>query len=88
MQYEGPLQKSFEEMPPVVSRYDATTDLFRDAVETARLGIQQSLAGSERVGEAVKPKLTIDLSHKSIEGIRDEVVDILKRDVERYGLMI
>ena len=74
-------------MLPGVPRYD-TTNLFRDAVESARLGIQQSLAGSERVGEAVKPKLTIVLSHKSIEAIRDEVVDIVKRDVERYDLII
>lgn len=82
MQYEGPSQKSFEEMQPVVPQSDAA-DLFRGAVETARLGIQQSLAGSEKVGEAVKPKLTIDLSHRFLEGIPDEVVEILKRDVER-----
>lgn len=69
-------------MPPAVSCYDAA-DLFREAVETARHGIQQSFAGSEKVGEAVKPKLTIDLSHKSIEELPDEIADILKRDVER-----
>lgn len=85
MQYEGSIQTSLEETLPAVSRYD-TTDLFRDAVKTARLRIQQSLVGSERVGEAVRPKLTIDLSHKSIESIPDEVVDLLKKDVERYDL--
>lgn len=71
-------------MPRVLSREDAT-DLFRDSVEKARFGIQQSLAGSERVGEAVKLKLTIDLSHKSIETMPDEIVEIVKRDVDRYG---
>jgi hypothetical protein len=52
-------------------------------VEVARFGIQRSLAGNERVGEAVKPKLTIDLSHQSIERVPEEVVEILKVDVER-----
>lgn len=52
-------------------------------METARLGIQQSLAGNEKVGDAVKPKLTIDLSHRSIDRVTEEVVEILKVDVER-----
>lgn len=91
VRYEGPSRESIQEMPPVLSRQDAI-DLFLESVETARamarFGIQQSLAGSEKVGEAVKLKLTIDLSHKSIEIMPDEIVDILKRDVERYGCAI
>lgn len=84
VRYEGPSRESsFQEMPSILSP-EAALDLFRDAVEMARLG-QQSLAGSERVGEAVKLKLTIDLSHKSIEQIPSEIVELLKRDVERYG---
>ena len=59
-------------------------EIFQEAVENARRGIQQSLAGSEKVGEAVNLKLTIDLSRRSLEGLPDEVVDIVKRDVERY----
>lgn len=69
-------------MPPVLSR-QAAFELFRNSVENAQFRIQQSLAGSERVGDAVKLKLTIDLSHQSIENMSDQIVDILKRDVER-----
>lgn len=61
-----------------------TIELFRDAVETARQGIQQSLAGSERVVEVVNPKLTVDLSHQYIERIPEAVVDILKPGVQMY----
>lgn len=52
-------------------------------MEAARFGIQRSLAGNEKVGDAVKPKLTIDLSHQSIDRVPEEVVEILKVDVER-----
>lgn len=59
-------------------------EIFQEAVENARRGIAQSLAGSEKVGEAVNLKLTVDLSRRSLEGVPNEVVDIVKRDVERY----
>ena len=59
-----------------------TVTLFRNAVEAARQGIQQSLAGSERVVEAVNPKLTVDLSHHGIDRIPEAVVDILKPGVQ------
>lgn len=58
-------------------------------MESARLGIQQSLAGSDKdkVGEAIRAKLTVDLSHRSIEDMPEEIVDIVKRDVEGYGFI-
>lgn len=62
--------------------YDAPS-IFQQVVETARDGMQRSLAGNEKVGDAVKPKLTIDLSHQSIERVPEEAVEILKVDVER-----
>lgn len=63
--------------------------LFHEAVESARLGIQQSLAGSDKdkVGEAIRAKLTVDLSHRSIEYMPEEIVDIVKRDVEGYDFI-
>ena len=67
-----------------MSSYE-TVNLVRSAVDNARQGMQQSLEGSERVGEAVKLKLTVDLGHKGIEMLPEEVVQILKRDVERYA---
>lgn len=66
----------------IASRYDIRS-IFQEAVEVARFGIQRSLAGNEKVGDAVKPKLTIDLSHQSIEIVPEEAVEILKVDVER-----
>lgn len=46
--------------------------------------MEQSLAGSERIGDAVNLKLTIDLSNQSLRNVPDEVVEIIRRDVERY----
>lgn len=62
--------------------YDESS-IFQQAVEAARFAMQRSLAGNEKVGDAVKPKLTIDLSHQSIERVPEEVVETLKVDVER-----
>lgn len=58
-------------------------------MESARLGIQQSLAGSDKdkVGEVIRAKLTVDLSHRSIEDMPEEIVDIVKRDVEGYDFI-
>lgn len=83
VRYEGPSRESFEPGEEGLSGPD-TIELFQNAVETARQGIQQSLAGSERVVEAVNPKLTVDLSHQYIEKIPEAVVDILKPGVQMY----
>lgn len=88
VKYEGPSQQSFQEMQSSQGTQDrltayGTAELFRKSVETARLKFQQSLAGSEKVHEAIKPNLTIDLKRREISELRDEVVDILKKDVER-----
>lgn len=81
-----PPPNSAGEISSVLSGVEAV-GLFREAVESARLGIQQSLAGSDKdkVGEAIRAKLTVDLSHRSIEDMPEEIVDIVKRDVEGYG---
>ena len=63
--------------------YRETVDTVLSTVETARQSIQQSLSGSERVGDTVQLKLTIDLGHKRIGDLPDEVIDIFRRDVER-----
>ena len=60
-----------------------TIDLVDGTVETARQSMQQSLSGSERVSDAVQLKLTIDLGHKRIGDLPDEVIDIFRRDIER-----
>lgn len=81
--YEGTMQESFLDVPVSATGY-AAVDVFRQAVDIARQGIRQSLAGSEEAGEAVKLKLTLDLKGKSLQDLPDEVVDIVKDEVERY----
>ena len=73
--------------PPVVARLltqEETLELTRRAVENGLRETKRSLAGSEDVSEAVKPKLTIDLGHSNIVRIPEPVVDIIKDEVERY----
>jgi hypothetical protein len=61
-----------------------TIEVAQNAVQTARQGMQQSLLGEdEQVGEAVKLKLTIDLSRQRIEVVPEEVIQILRKDCER-----
>ena len=57
--------------------------VFQDAVDLARRSMEQSLAGSEKIGEAVNLRLTIDLSDRPFVKIPEEVIDIIKREVER-----
>lgn len=72
--------------PPVVSRLltqEETMELARRAVENGLRETKRSLAGSEDVSDAVKPKLTIDLGYSNIVRIPEPVVDIIKDEVER-----
>lgn len=58
-------------------------ELARRAVENGLRETKRSLAGSEDVSDAVKPKLTIDLGYSNIVRIPEPVVDIIKDEVER-----
>lgn len=72
--------------PPVVARLltqEETMELTRRAVENGLRETKRSLAGSEDVSDAVKPKLTIDLGYSNIVRIPEPVVDIIKDEVER-----
>lgn len=57
--------------------------VFQDAVDAARRSMEQSLAGGEKIGGVVNLKLTIDLSERGLMKVPEEVVDIIKREVER-----
>ena len=61
-----------------------SVELFQETVETAKQGIQQSLAGTGKAGEALRPKLTVDLKSRNLGQIPSEVVTIIKQDVERW----
>lgn len=64
--------------------HEETIELARRAVESGIQDTKRSLAGSEAVTDVVKPKLTIDLGHSHIVRIPEQVVDIIKDEVERY----
>ena len=65
---------------------EETTELFRSKVEDARQDTEHALAGNEDVSEAVRPKLTLDLGHSKIARLPENVVDIIKAEVERLSL--
>jgi len=58
--------------------------LTRNVVDATRQEMRQTLRGTEDAGEALKLSLTIDLSRRGIAEMPDEMVQILKHDVERY----
>ena len=82
--YGEPLQQPFLNVTSNTSDY-GVIDIFQEAVTKARQTIKQSLAGSEEVGEAVNLKLSIDLKSSGLQEVPEEVADIVKSDVERYG---
>ncbi|EAS33052.3 RAM signalling pathway protein domain-containing protein [Coccidioides immitis RS] len=65
---------------------EETLQLTKNAVENGLQETKRSLAGSEAVGDVVRPKLTIDLGHKNIGWVPDEIVDIIKDEVARLSL--
>ena len=81
--YEAQTPDPYEPPEPTLSPSETIT-LARNVVEAARRE-QESLNGDENVGEAVKLSLTVDMGRKGIESLPEEVVYILKRDVERYA---
>ena len=80
-QYTQSLHLINDTSKPLTTR--ESVELFQETVETAKQGIQQSLGGSGRAGEALRPKLTVDLSRQNLSQIPSEVVGIIKQDVER-----
>lgn len=56
--------------------------LARDAMRNA-LESENQVAEAGAVGASLKPGVTVDLSRKNIEKIPEEVVDIVKNELER-----
>ena len=65
---------------------EQTTELFKRAIEDARQETCNALAAGREISDIVKPKLTIDLGHSRITRITDEVINLIKNDVERLSL--
>ncbi|MCJ1390463.1 RAM signaling network component [Xylographa bjoerkii] len=85
LKYEGPTPSNLQSPDTALSSSETMT-LVRKVVQIERQAVQQSLESSEGVGDAVKLKLTIDLSRQRIGTIPEEVIHILRRDVERLVL--
>jgi len=60
--------------------------LAREAMRNALEENQTKAADASEVSSELKPGVTIDLSHKSIQRFPEEVVDIIKHELERYYL--
>ena len=85
VRHEEPSRESFESMEDLLSPQE-TVMLFRNAVDNARQAMQQSLMGSEKIGEVIQLKLTIDLNRQRIQTVPSEVSRIMNKDVERCGM--
>lgn len=62
--------------------------LAREAMKVALEENQTKAAETSGVSNELKPGVTIDLSHKNIQKFPDEVVDIIKNELERYAFSI
>jgi hypothetical protein len=61
--------------------------LAQEAMKNALEENETKAAEASGVSNELKPGVTIDLSHKSIQVFPDEVVDIIKNELERYGFL-
>jgi hypothetical protein len=59
-------------------------DLAKEAMKNALEENETKAAEASGVSNELKPGVTIDLSHKNIQIFPDEVVDIIKNELERY----
>jgi hypothetical protein len=59
--------------------------LAKEAMRNALEENQTKAAETSGVSNELKPGVTIDLSHKQIQKFPEEVVDIIKNELERYG---
>ena len=62
--------------------------LARQAMKVALEENQTKAAEASGVSNELKPGVTIDLSHKQIQRFPEEVVDIIKNELERYAFSI
>ena len=76
-------QQSFLGIDPPRDSKDPV-EIFREAVQAQRDTIaERDRLEGKGLSEAVKQTLTVDLSRRSINELPEEVVDIIKADVER-----
>ena len=59
--------------------------LAKEAMKVALDENETQVAEASGVSNDLRPGLTIDLSRKNIQKLPEEVVDIIKNELERYG---
>lgn len=57
--------------------------LAREAIETSRDEVRRSGEGTAST-ELQQPGVTVDLGHKNITRLPEEVIDIIKDEIERF----
>ena len=65
---------------------EETLEKAREEVEKARQKIREALSGSDGLSDVAKSTLTVDLGHKTIARIPEDLVELIKDDVERLSL--
>jgi hypothetical protein len=78
-----PSNTSLSSQTPIMA--SQVIDLAKEAMKNALEENQTKAAEASGVSNELKPGVTIDLSHKNIQNFPDEVVDIIKNELERYG---
>lgn len=58
--------------------------LAKEAMQNALEENQTKSGGTAGITNELKPGITIDMSHKNIQRFPEEVVDIIKSELERY----
>lgn len=58
--------------------------LAKEAMRNALEENQTKAGGTNGMSNELKPGITIDMSHKNIQRFPEEVVDIIKTELERY----
>ncbi|KAI1163143.1 RAM signaling pathway protein [Nemania serpens] len=77
--------------PPIPEKYalppsQVVVTLAREAMKTALQDNESQAAEASGVSNRLKPGVTIDLSRRNIQYLPDEVVDIIKNELERLAL--
>lgn len=77
-----PSNPSLSAQTPIMA--SQVIDLAKEAMKNALEENETKAAEASGVSNELKPGVTIDLSHKNIQNFPDEVVDIIKNELERY----
>lgn len=64
---------------------DEVVALARAAFEHSRQDISHRGAGDDAARPLQQPGITIDLGHKNIARLPDEVIDVIRAEIERWA---